>query len=248
MSMPLDVRGVDSKTSSGLFPQGTALDRSRPAGEQVYAHLRRAIVTWRLRPGDAVAEHEITRDLDISRTPLREALRRLAEDGLVVIRPQAGTFVSVPDRHGWEEGRAIRRALELEGVRFAADRVTDDDLQRLAFLISQQERAVERNATDASFELDDDFHAAVSRLSGFPRLWKLIDGAKAQIDRFRYAAMPDRGHDAIVEHRQILDALRSRDADQAAALLARHLDASDQFTSLLLDRDLTRLRANEPTA
>lgn len=242
MPMPSGMRGVDLRTGSALFPEGTALDRSRPTGEQVYAHLRRAIVTWRLRPGDAIAEAEVTRDLDISRTPLREALRCLAQDGLVVIRPQAGTFVSVPDRHAWQEGRVIRRALELEGARFAADRVTEDDLQSLAYLIGQQERAVDRNATDASFELDDEFHAAVSRLSGFPRLWKLIDGAKAQIDRLRYAAMPDRGHDAIVEHRQILDALRSRDADQAVAILARHLDASDQFTSLLLDRDGPTLR------
>jgi DNA-binding GntR family transcriptional regulator len=237
MSEQSDMYGADPLVAAHLFPEGASIDRSRPAGEQIYVLLRRAIVTWRLRPGDAIVESLVTSRLDISRTPLREAFRRLAQDGLVVIRPQAGTFVSVPDRHAWEEGRLIRRALEVEGVRLAAERVTEDDLQELAILIGQQDRAVHRDATAVSLDLDDRFHAAMSKLSGFPRLWMVIDGAKAQIDRLRYAAMPDRGHDAIIEHRQILEALRSRDAQRAATLLADHLDRSDDAMSRLLERE-----------
>lgn len=219
-----------------LFPEDASIDRSRPTAEQIYLLLRRAIVSWRLRPGDTISDTMVTHRFQVSRTPLREASRRLVQDGLVVIRPQAGTFVSVPDRRSWEEGRLIRRALELEGIRLAAPRVTDDDIHDLAALLDQEARAVQRAAPAASLDLDDQFHASVSKLSGFPRLWIVIDGAKAQIDRLRYAAMTHRGVTAIEEHRQILDALRARDPARAARLLADHLDRSDEDLSRFLER------------
>jgi GntR family transcriptional regulator, rspAB operon transcriptional repressor len=234
---------VDDKMESAeaaLFPEDAFIDRSRSASDQLYRLLRDAIVSWRLRPGDAVAESLVTQRFGVSRTPLREAFRRLAQDGLVVIRPQAGTFVSMPDRNAWEEGRLIRRALELEGVRLAAARVTQSDLERLEDVLIQEERAVRRGAAAASLEIDDQFHAAISRLSGFPRLWAVIDGAKAQIDRLRFIAMGERGLTAVTEHRAILGALESRDAVSAARRLAEHLDRSDQDIAHVFDGDRWR--------
>ncbi len=211
-----------------LFPDDATVDRSYPAAEQLYTLLRRAIVTWKLRPGDPIPETMLIQRFQVSRTPLREAYRRLAQDGLVVIRPQSGTFVSVPDRTAWDEGRLIRRALEVEGIRLAAARVAEDDLDTLAALLDSEERAVRRAAPLAALDYDDRFHATISRLSGFPRLWTIVDTVKAQIDRLRFAALADRGLTALGEHREILEAMSRRNAAEAVERMAAHLDRSDE--------------------
>jgi DNA-binding GntR family transcriptional regulator len=212
-----------------IIPSGTEIDRSQAIGTQLYAILRRAIVTCRLRPGDMIPEAMVTERLGVSRTPLREAFRQLADDGLVSIRPQAGTFVSVLDRAAWEEGRLIRRALECEAIRRAATRMTASTLDRLEGILTLQARAEQRGHHDQLFTLDDEFHACIVRSSGLPRLWRVIDSAKAELDRTRYLAIPfmGRGSLAVAEHRAILAALTERNGARAALLLKRHLDLSD---------------------
>jgi DNA-binding GntR family transcriptional regulator len=211
------------------FDVSVQLDRSCSIGSQIYVMLRRAITTCRLKPGDAITEASLTERLGVSRTPLRQALHRLADDGLVVIRPQAGTFVSGIDRQGWQEGRLIRRALEVEGVKLAAARVTDSALDELAHLLSRQRRIARQGPHEEFFTLDDAFHAAISGLSGFPKLWRTIDGAKAQLDRTRYLAIPKlrRAAVTVTEHVAVLEALTARDGEAAAFLLGQHLDKSD---------------------
>ena len=218
-----------------LFPAGDCIDRSRPIGEQLYALLRRAIVTCRLNPGDAIAESAITDRLLVSRTPLREAFRQLAADGLVEIRPQSGTFVSPLDRRCWEEGRVIRAALEVTGIRLAAANITPAKLDELADLLDQQRRAARRAWNEEFNALDDRFHACISTASGLPRLWKVIDGAKAQLDRTRYLALPVLGRAAatVEEHQAIFKALVARDPDTSAAQLDRHLRVSDEAMARL---------------
>lgn len=225
----------DLPRGEGPFPADAIIDRSRPIGEQVYALLRRAIAHWHLRPGDPIPEALVTQRFDISRSPLREAFRQLASDGLVVIRPQAGTYVSPVDRLRWEEGRIIRRALEVEGIRRAALHVTQSSLDELDLSMRQQHRAVEAGDFEELIDLDDRFHAAICHLSGFPRLWRMIDGAKAQIDRTRFMALPEMGRaDAtLAEHQGIVDALQARDPDGSVRLLVRHLDRSDEAMAQL---------------
>jgi DNA-binding GntR family transcriptional regulator len=217
------------------FPVDAAIDRSRPIGEQVYGLLRRAIAHWHLLPGDPIPEALVTGRFDISRSPLREAFRQLASDGLVVIRPQAGTYVSPVDRLRWEEGRLIRRALEIEGIRHAAQHVTQANLDEFELLLRQQRRAAEGEHFEELIDLDDRFHAAICNLSGFPRLWRMIDGAKAQIDRTRFMALPAMGRaDATLdEHQGIVEALAVRDPDLSVQLLVRHLDRSDEAMAQL---------------
>jgi DNA-binding GntR family transcriptional regulator len=218
------------------FPSAAALDRSRPLGEQLYRWLRSAIVSWRLRPGDVISDSAITERFTVSRMPLREALRRLADEGLVVIRPQAGTFVAPVTRKLWEEGRLIRRALEIEGISHAAPRIGDADLVQLGDLIVQQRRATDADDFEAFLRVDDLFHAEISRLSGFERLWRIIDGAKAQVDRTRYMAAEKSHHRnelTIDEHSQIVEALAKRDTASSVRLMTEHLENSDTATMAL---------------
>src|SRR4029434_4391874 len=102
------VRGARSTIGAPL-PEAAQIDRSQPIPDQVYRLLRHAIITLRLPPGVTIIEKQITDQLGISRTPVRDALRQLADEGLVTIKPQSGTFVALIDRLQLEEGRVIRR-------------------------------------------------------------------------------------------------------------------------------------------
>src|SRR5215468_7391889 len=136
----LKVRRARAVSVSPL-PVAAQVDRGQPIPEQVYRLLRQSIITLRLPPGATIIEKEITDQLGISRTPVRDALRQLADEGLVTIKPQSGTFVALIDRLQLEEGRVIRRALEIEAVRLAATRADAAAIERLGDLLALQERA-----------------------------------------------------------------------------------------------------------
>src|SRR6267142_1129734 len=137
------VRGARVLTTEPL-PEAAQIDRAQPIPEQVYRLLRQSIITLRLPPGATIIEKQITDQLGISRTPVRDALRQLADEGLVTIKPQSGTFVALIDRLQLEEGRVIRRALEIEAIKLAAKHADDAAIERLSDLLALQERAGKR--------------------------------------------------------------------------------------------------------
>lgn len=211
---------------SAALPADARIDRARPIPDQVYALLRRTIVTLRLPPGAAIVEKDITRQLGISRTPVRDAVRLLAEEGLVDIRPQSGTFVALINQQQLEEGRLIRKALEIEGIRLAVTRATPAAIDSLYNLIDLQERAAGRGDHVAFIDYDDRFHRQISEMSGHLRLWKVINGVKAQLDRLRLmtAPLPGQNRRVLGQHRAIADALQKRNAERAVRALEHHLD------------------------
>lgn len=228
-------RPAISKTTSGkranvvasaALPADARIDRARPIPDQIYALLRRTIVTLRLPPGAAIVEKDITRQLGISRTPVRDAVRLLAEEGLVEIRPQSGTFVALINRQQLEEGRLIRRALEVEGIRLAVARTTPAAVDGLYNLIDLQERAAGRGDHVAFIDYDDRFHRQISEMSGHLRLWKVINSVKAQLDRMRLMSAPIPGQNRRVlgQHQAIADALQKRNEERAVRALEHHLD------------------------
>ncbi len=227
-----------ARESASVLPPKATIDRGQPIPGQVYRLLRQAIVTLRLQPGATIVEKEITDQLGISRTPVRDALRQLAEEGLVNVRRQSGTFVGLIDRQQLEEGRLIRRALEIEGVRLAATRIAERDIERLRDILALQQRAARRERHEDFIALDDEFHRSISELSGHARLWRVISGAKAQLDRVRHMSvpLPGQAQRVLVQHRAIVEALARHDPERGVKALAHHLDdAYDRLTVLLRD-------------
>ncbi len=217
------------------LPDVARIDRGQPISEQVYRLLRQSIITLRLPPGATIIEKQITDRLGISRTPMRDALRQLADEGLVVIKPQSGTFVALIDRLQLEEGRVIRRALEIEAVKLAARRAEKADIERLTDLLALQKRAGKRSNYEAFIAYDDQFHRAVNELSGLPRLWRVISGAKAQLDRVRHlsAPLPGQSTRVLAQHRAVVAALARHDSEASVKALSHHLDdAYDRITIL----------------
>lgn len=214
------------KSQDEFLPGGQ--DRPQAKSEQIYEYLRRAIVRLDLDPGAPIQEKDIAQRFEVSRTPVREALQRLAEEDLVKISPHAGTWVSRISFSVAEEGFVLRRALEVESVRKAAARIDAEGAAQLADIVARMRVVLSENRLEDYLEVDDSFHAAIARISGYPRIWKFITLAKVHLDRMRQLSAPVPGHLAEVteQHAAIAQALRRGNAMQAELAMRIHLDSS----------------------
>ncbi|WP_428030930.1 GntR family transcriptional regulator [Ancylobacter sp.] len=217
------VKSPATPTPAPAQPRGPL--RAIPASARIYDMLRECIVGGEMLPGASVSEKELAERHQVSRTPIREALLRLAEERLIDIFPQRGTFVSRINVEALRDGMVIREALERVAVRRASARVSDADIAELRLVLDRQEMS-ERARDWAGFHAgDEEFHRRVAILSGHPNLWRVARQEKVQIDRCRVLHLPMSGRREMVmqEHRAILDALAARDPDAADRAMAEHL-------------------------
>ena len=217
------------------LPADAAIDQRMSRSAQAYDLLRDAIVSLWLKPGEPVNEKAICEQLGVSRTPVREALMRLADEGLVQVYPQAGTFIS-PIALCRTPGGI--RMLEMAMIRRAAHRLTPAFAARLAAILDDQRRCCARNDHQAFYVADEEFHRTISQCAGSLRIWRIINSAKAQLDRVRRLNMPMPGQlDQIIrEHQAIYDGLLSGKEAQAARALQIHLDTVFDAVQLLMER------------
>lgn len=202
--------------------------RPIPKAEHIYWLLRQAIVHLEMQPGAVISEKDLCSEFGVSRTPVREALQRLSDEGLVDIFPHSGTYVSRISFSVAEEGFVIRRSLEIESVRRAAARITDEDIAKLRNIIGDMRKILENDTLGKYLDSDDTLHGAIAGISGYPRIWKFITLAKVHLDRMRQLSAPVPGHLAMVteQHEAIVRALQNRSADQAELAMRIHLDSS----------------------
>ncbi|WP_348271410.1 GntR family transcriptional regulator [Aureimonas sp. Leaf460] len=208
--------------------QRAMIEKPAQKADQIYELLRQHIVRLRMVPGAVISEKELCLEYGVSRTPVREALKRLADEDLVDVFPHSGTYVSKISFEVAEEGFVIRRALEVESIRRAARFVTDADIERLDALIAEMRDILARGALHEYIEVDDVFHATIAGISRYPRIWKFINLMKAHLDRMRQLSAPVPGHlaDVTEQHAAIVRALERRNADQAELAMKIHLEAS----------------------
>lgn len=199
----------------------------RPAtvGNKVFEAMRQAIIQLQLRPGDPLSEAEMARQFGVSRQPVREAFIKLAEVGLVEIRPQRGTSVVMISRREVENARFIREAIEVAVGRKAAAEADAGHHDRLDMLIERQ-RMASRVGDHAEFlRLDESFHQAIAQAADCEPAWRLLENLKAQMDRVRYLSLSDATpiETLIEQHADIASAIRRRDPDAVEAGMHRHL-------------------------
>ena len=205
-------------------PGATAADAVR---RPIYDVLRREIVTLRLRPGERLSENELASRFGTSRAPVREALIRLVEDGLIEVRPQRGSFVSRLSIRAMERARFVREALEVAIIRRAAEQgIPDEARVRLEQAIVAQEEAA--GDPDLFTRRDDQFHCGLAEAAGLSSVWEVIEREKAQFDRLRYLSLPDSTPvDLLIrQHLTILSATLSRkpaDAEKAVRVHMREV-------------------------
>jgi DNA-binding GntR family transcriptional regulator len=180
-----------------------------------------------LRPGDALNEKHLAISHGVSRTPVREALLRLVDEGLVEIVPKSGTFVARIPIAELPEAMLIRKAIESMAARLAAERATRSQVLSLEVILEQQREAAASGDFAAFHAADEAFHARIAEIAGHPSLWAHVMQMKIQVDRYRQLTLPLPGRMAMVidDHNAVLQAVRTRDSLQAATLIERHLDA-----------------------
>ena len=209
------------------------LDRKLPLRDQIYDLVRQMILTGRIAPGDILDEKLIAAKLRVSRTPVREAVKKLSDEHLVDVVAQSGTRASHIDRGEVEQAFLIRRALEMESAAQAAERMNETHAEALNDLLHQHARAIERRRYAEAISTDDRFHRYVADISNLDRLWRAIEISKAQLDRCRHVMLPRQGQGeaTLEQHRGIIRALNSKDPDRARRAMGDHLEAA--FASTL---------------
>jgi DNA-binding GntR family transcriptional regulator len=213
------------------------LDRSRPMRDQIYPLVRTLILTGRIKPGDVIDEKEIAAQLEISRTPVREAVKKLSDENLIEVVAQSGTRAARIDRKEIEEAFLIRRALETESASQAALHMSQAHINRLEDILMLHGRALARKSYVEAIERDDDFHRAITEISDLPRLWRTIEISKAQLDRCRHLMVPRAGEaeTTLDHHRAIIEALASGNPARAAQAMRDHLEVAYRSTIAVLE-------------
>lgn len=206
--------------------------RRQTIGSRVFENIRSAIVQLQFRPGNPLSEAEIARQLGVSRQPVREAFIKLAEVGLVEIRPQRGTFVRLISIREVENARFIREAIEVAIVCKAAGQATPAHRAAIDAIIDDQ-RAIARAGDNVAFlRLDEAFHQTIARSADCENAWRVLENLKVQMDRVRYLSLPDATplETIIEQHVRISQGLDRRSPGDCEAAMRHHL--SEILTSL----------------
>lgn len=216
---PLDLHASPDSTTGRVVRPGTA-------AAQAFASLRDAIASLRLRPGQSFSELELARQLGVSRTPVREAVIRLAESGLVDVLPQRGNLVRKISRKAVEDAHFVREAIEVAVVREAATKSLPPAFFTAAGnLIQAQRAAADANDLQRFLALDDLLHSSIAEAAGRRQVWSVVETQKTQMDRVRFLALAGAVPYAriIGQHVAIIEAIERRDAAASEAAVHIHL-------------------------
>src|ERR1700730_7313542 len=200
--------------------------RTATASSRIYSDLRAQLVSLQRRPGEVVSEAEIALSYGVSRTPVREAILKLSDEGLLEIFPQSGIFVSRIPVAALPEAIIIRKALEETTTRLAAERATSSQILNLHSIVERQREANAAKDRDVFHQADEMFHATVAEVAGYPGIWTLIQQVKVHVDRYRLLTLPQEGRIArtITEHEAILAGIQAHDPEVARAAMEFHLE------------------------
>ena len=205
-------------------PASAASGSDHHSTRAIYGVLRQDIVTLRLKPGMRLSENELAARFGTSRAPVREALIRLVDDGLIDVRPQRGSFVSRISLRAMERARFVREALEVAIIRRAAEQGISDTAR------AQCEAAIEaqleaRDDPERFTQFDDLFHRAFAEGTALDGVWAVVEREKVQFDRVRILSLPavTPVDVLIAQHTAILAAVTNRQPIAAEEAIRRHM-------------------------
>lgn len=225
-----------------LQPAATsAQDQSK--ADRVYHELRRRIRELDLPPGAPIRKEEIALEMGVSRAPVSEAIARLADEALVDVFPQHGSFVAPIRAEDVRESLFIRTGLEVEAIRRVTQLADADLVARLEENMAAQAAALQGRDFELFYDLDEAMHAAIFAAIASPRALRLLDAARAPLDRPRRMWLPEPGRPeaTLAEHRRMVDAIASGDAEFAAAAMRVHLT----MVGRVVERALAEIEARQ---
>lgn len=213
----------------------TQLNPTQPVNQQIYRILRRDIVHCLIAPGTPLSEKDVSVRFDVSRQPVREAFIKLAENGLIQIRPQRGSYVNKISMQQVRNGCFVRQAIECAVARRAATMINDSQSYQLEQNLHQQRIAIDRKQLNDFFQLDDDFHQKLAQIADCQLAWDTIENIKATMDRVRYMSLdhvspPEK---LLSQHLDIFAALEKKDVEGVDQAMTRHLQEIGETVQLI---------------
>ncbi len=217
------------------------MDEFLPLRDVVFNTLRKAILTGELKPGERLMEIHLANRLGVSRTPIREAIRKLELEGL-----RRGAEVAQITEKSLKDVLEVRRALDALCVELACDRIDEEATQQLKKACEEFERATETKDATTIAKADVELHDIIVRATGNQRLIQLINNLSEQMYRYRFEYIKDENrHDNLIdEHRMIYESIVKRDKEGAARAAKIHID--NQEKSIIRQIRLEQEQAVKP--
>ncbi len=215
------------------------LDGYKPLRDIVFETLREAIINQTLKPGERLMEIQLAEEMGVSRTPVREAIRKLELEGLVVMVPRKGAYVAGISMKDIHEVYELRSALEALAASLAAVRITDEELEEMERQMVREAKETEENNLQGIVSIDTTFHDLLYQAAHNQRLGQFINILQEQVQRFRAATLsrPGRSKYALEEHKKIVEALANKDAKLAAKLATEHIENAENAMIFAMDKD-----------
>ncbi len=196
-----------------------------PLREIVFTTIRDAIISGKLMPGERLMEKHLAEKIGVSRTPVREALRKLEIEGFVLMTPRKGAIVTVINEKDIKDVLEIRAVLEGLAAALACENMMDAEIDKLMSTKKDFENAVEAKNLDLMVEKDIELHDLIFASTKNNRLVTIINNLREQIHRFRIAYLKDANYlkTIIIEHDKIVQAIVNKDKDVAQELSVNHI-------------------------
>lgn len=207
-------------------PLRVELNEFLPLRDVVFNALHKAILTGRFKPGERLMEIHLADQLGVSRTPIREAIRKLELEGLVTMIPRRGAVVAEMTVKSMRDVLEVRRSLDVLSVELACDRITEQELGQLKLSCDEFAAAIKTGNATVMAQADIAFHDIIVEATGNLRLKQLLNNLAEQIYRYRFVYLQDDiRHDMLVtEHEAIYEGIREREKDKAAEAAKIHID------------------------
>lgn len=209
-----------------------------PLRDVVFQTLRQAILRGELKPGERLMEIHLAQKLGVSRTPVREAIRKLELEGLVLMIPRKGAVVAEITVSDLEDVLEVRMALEELAVKNVCKRITEEHLAQLRTLAAEFRRTLYGNDVAACAQADMMFHDAIYEATGNSRLVQILNNLREQMYRYRMEYLKDRqSHSILVrEHEEILRGLEEHNEELALKATCRHIERQRDYILHLLEQ------------
>ena len=201
------------------------MDEFLPLRDVVFNTLRQAILRGELKPGERLMEIQLANKLGVSRTPIREAIRKLELEGLVLMIPRKGAEVAEITEKNMLDVLEVRRALEELAVKLACERITEEEIQELKDAADAFQKILSAKDITKIAEADEAFHDVIFKSTGNDRLIQLLNSLREQMYRYRleYLKREEYHPQLLEEHQQIIDRITRKDQSEAAELIDRHI-------------------------
>lgn len=200
-----------------------------PLRDVVFNTLRNAILTGELEPGERLMEIKLADKLGVSRTPIREAIRKLELEGLVVMTPRKSAEVARITKEDLKDVLEVRKVLECLAIDLSCDNITDDIIAELEENLASFEEAIKKNDIRQIAIIDVYFHETIYQSTKNKRLIQILNNLREQMYRYRFEYIKDKAtREALVnEHRAIIDALVSKNREAGKTAILKHIDKQE---------------------